>query len=535
MRHFIFIFFIMCFGSELTGQIFTDNLIGKVSFVTSQNIYVKFNSTLGISAGDTLYMISNGNLVPVLIVNNLSSVSCVCTPISTVNLSAAQDITARKKIIATKPEVRDIENVVKEVPVRVAPVDSAKNQPYTNELKQKINGSISAYTYSNFSNTPAANSNQFRYTLSLDARNLANSKVSVQSYISFRHKLGDWASVKSDLFNALKIYTLSVRYDLNTSTQISLGRNINPRISSIGAMDGVQFEKSFNKLAMGALVGTRPDYTNYSFNSKLFQYGTYLAFNTKTTDTYSESSMAFMQQTNNSKTDRRFLYFQHSNSLVKNIYFFSTFEVDLYKLKNSQPQNTFELTGLYLSLRYKMMKNFTITGSYDDRKNVIYYESYKTYIDSVFENEKRQSFRLHANYRITSNLMFGLESGYRFLKSDPHPSKNVNGYLTYSQIPGLKISATLSASYLESSYLNGKILGASISRDFFQGRFQTSLGYHYVDYRLPENLQNVNQNIGEINMYWQFPGKMSFSINYEGTVEKHDRYNRLYLQIRKRF
>ena len=146
-----------------------------------------------------------------------------------------------------------------------------------------------------------------------------------------------------------------------------------------------------------------------------------------------------------------------------------------------------------------------------------------------------QSYRLQANYRINRDLIFGLESGYRFLKSDPHPSKNLYGYLTYSQIPGLNISMTLSGTYLESSYLNGKILGVNISRDLFNGKFQTSLGYHYVDYKLPEGMQNVVQNIGEINVYWQFSGKMSLSANYEGTFEKQDKYNRFYLQIRKRF
>lgn len=535
MRHIIFICSFVFLSVGLTGQTAPENLSGKVSFISSQNIYVKFNSTIGISVSDTLFISSGGNLIPVLKVNNLSSVSCVCTPLSAANLSVAQEIIARKKISVAKSEEKVIDKAVREIPVQAVSVDTAKKQSYTNGLKQKINGSISAYSYSDFSNTAAAKSNQFRYTLSLDARNMANSKFSVESYISFRHKLGDWSVVKSNVFNALKIYTLAIRYDLNKTTQISLGRKINPRISSIGAMDGLQFEKTFNKIALGAVVGSRPDYKNYGFDSKLLQYGAYLAFNSKSADTYSETSLAFMQQTNNSKTDRRFLYFQHSDSFLKNLYFFSTFEVDLYKLNNNLPQNTFDLTGIYLSLRYKMTKNFTITGSYDDRKNVLYYESYKTFIDSVFENERRQSYRLQANYRINRDLLFGLESGYRFLKSDPHPSKNLYGYLTYSQIPELNISVTLSGTYLESNYLNGKILGATLSRDLFQGKLQTSIGYRYVDYRLPESLPNVVQNIGEMNIYWQLSREMSFSINYEGTFEKHDKYNRLYLQIRKRF
>jgi hypothetical protein len=182
-----------------------------------------------------------------------------------------------------------------------------------------------------------------------------------------------------------------------------------------------------------------------------------------------------------------------------------------------------------------MTKNFTLTGSYDARKNVMYYESFKTSIDSLFEKEIRQSFRLQAYYRITKNMTFGLESSYRFLKSDPHPSKNIYGYLTYYRIPGLNISGTISATFLESNYLNGKIIGVNISHDLLKGKFQTSLGYRYVDYKLPESLQNIIQNIGEMNVYWQFSRDISISVNYEGTFEKSDIYNRVYLQIRKRF
>ncbi len=541
MKRIIFIFFIIVSSIELKGQIATENLQGSVSFISSQNIYVKFKSTEGISPGDTLFISSNGKLVPVLKVINLSSASCVCSVISITNLSVAQKIVARKKIIvASKPEVKVPEKSIAETTMLKDSDATARKISDPNKLKQLVKGSISAYSYSDFSNTSAPSLTQFRYTLNLDARNIANSKFSFESYLSFRYKMGYWSEVKSNLFNALKVYGLAVRYDLNKTTHISFGRKINQKISSIGAMDGLQIEKSFNKFALGGLVGSRPDYIDYGFNSKLIQYGAYLAFSSVTPDNYFESSLAFMQQMNNGKTDRRFLYFQLSNSLIKNIYFFSTFEVDLYKLKkdslnNYLPQNTFDLTGLYLSLRYKMTKNFTLTASYDGRKNVMYYETYKSFIDRILESEMRQSLRLQADYRITRNLAFGLQSGYRFLKSDPHPSKNLYSYLTYSQIPGLKISATLSGTYLESNYLNGKIYGASLSRDFFQGKLYTGIGYRYVDYRYPESLLNTIQNIGEMNLSWQFTRTMSFSVNYEGTFEKQNQYNRVYLQLRKRF
>jgi hypothetical protein len=540
MKQFFLIFCLIICYFDLRGQNVPENLTGQVSYISSQNIYVRFKSTEGITAGDTLYKVSNGTLIPVLIVTNLSSTSCICTKLSAISPDLTESIIAIKKGNINKPEKKVIEEEANAIPVLADTAISAKNKSRENTTKQKINGSISAISYSDFSNSPAANSQRYRYTLSLDASHIGNSKFSAESYISFRYKEGDWGEVQNNVFNALKIYGLSLRYDPNNTTQISVGRKINPRISSMSALDGLQVEKSFGKFAVGALVGTRPDYTDYSFNKDLFQFGGYLAFNKKTTKAYTENSLAFIQQMNHWKMDRRFLYFQHSSSLLKNLYFFGTFEVDLYELKhdtlnNDLPKTTFSPTGIFLSLRYKLTRKISLAASYDARKNVMYYETYKSFIDKTIENEMRQGLRLQLNYRITGNMIFGLQSGYRFLKSDRHPSKNVNGFLTYSQIPGIKLSATLSATYLESNYMNGNVYGLSLVRDLLKGKIQTGIGYRYVDYKLPENQQNITQHIGEMNLSWQFLKNFSISANYEGTFEQHLKYNRIYAQLRMRF
>jgi len=539
MRRIVLVFFIFIMVSELFGQTIPISVQGQVSFVSSQNVYVKFKSTEGIEAGDTLYMPASGNLKPALIVNNLSSTSCVCTFLPEINLSVSDLILAKP----SSPEIKKEEKQSKaETPInKVVEVDSAKLlKTEKSEFTQRIKGSISAYSYSDFSNTSADNLQRFRYTFSLDAKNIANSRFSVDSYISFKHKKGEWSDVQDNIFNALKIYSLTLKYDVNKSTQISLGRRINQKISSIGAMDGVQIEKNLKNFSMGAVAGFRPDYSNYGFNPNLFQYGGYLGYTSKAANTFTESSVAFMQQTNNSFIDRRFLYFQHSNSLLKNLSFFGTLEVDLYKLNidsinGNSSKNTFNPTGVYASLRYKVTKNLNISGSYDARKNVMYYETFKTSIDSAFEKELRQGFRLQANYRIFRDLMFGIQGGYRYLKSDPHPSRNAYAYLTYNQLPWLNASLTLSATYLESNYLNGKIYGGTLNKDFFKGKLSSSIGYRFIDYRLPESFITIKQNIAETSLSWQATKSISFSLNYEGTFEQQNSYNRIYAQFRKRF
>jgi hypothetical protein len=535
MKSIVFILLILAFSLKLNGQAATENLKGNVSFITSQNVYVQFKSTSGISPGDTLYIFADGKYVPALKVTSLSSTSCLCILVSNLKILDSQPVIARVKRDLKQAVVKTPGNEQNMKPLPKTEYDTTRKQIITNGLKERISGSMAIYSYDNFSNTPAKGSTQMRYTLTLDARNISDSKFSVNTYLSFRHKVGAWNEVKANIFNALKIYGLSVTYDPDRTSHLSAGRKINYNISSIGAIDGIQYEKTFNSVSVGAIAGFRPDYANYGFDGKLFQYGAYVALNSKTLQPFHQTSFAIMEQMNKSKTDRRFLYFQHTNMLIKNVYFFGTLEADLYKVKNNSPQTTFDITGLYLSLRYNMTSNLSLTASYDARKNITYYETYKSLIDSVINNRTRQSVRLQVSYRINNNIMVGIQSDYRYLKTDPAPSRNVNGYVSCFSIPGLNISATISGSYLETGFLKGKVIDSKLTRDIFMGRMQVEAGYQYVDYKLTESKTDIRQHMAEAGIYCQLEHKVSFSVNWEGTFEKKSLYNRLYLQLRKRF
>ena len=91
--------------------------------------------------------------------------------------------------------------------------------------------------------------------------------------------------------------------------------------------------------------------------------------------------------------------------------------MDLFRIVNDVPETTLDLSGLYLSLSYKISGRFSVNGSYDARKNVVYYETYKTFTDRILEEGMRQGYRLSCNWRITGNMVAGIHAGYRFLKS----------------------------------------------------------------------------------------------------------------------
>ncbi len=542
MRYVILITLLVCSSFQLTGQTPGKPVEGAVSYISSQSIYVKFPSTAGIAIGDTLYTSRNNRRTPVLKVRELSSTSCVCDPIGQHDIKIADKLLAFPK---QTPEAVKSESVpvVPISPPVVIPTDTAATSAIKPAIKsrQQITGYISASSYSGFSNTPAANTQRMQYTLSFIGNNFGNSGASAEAYISFYHNPSEWGEVQKDVFNALKIYSLNVSYEFSKNFKLLLGRKINPLISNAGAIDGLQFEMKFKPITIGIIGGSRPDYRDYSFNFNLLQYGAYIAHELKNKNGPMQTTLAFIQQNNSGKTDRRFAYLQHSNSLIPNLNFFGSVEVDLYQNVMDKTDSTYKssslpkLSNLYLSLRWRIIRQLSVSLSYSARTNVIYYESYKTYIDQLIQMETTQGYLFSVNLRPVNNLTIGTTIGYRFQPSDPKPSKNLNAYVTYSQIPVLDISATLTATLLETSYVSGQVYGFGISRDLFKGKLYGALNYRYTNYKFAGSAGSQVQNVGEINLSWRIMRKLSCTVYFEGTFEKQFQYQRIYVQITQRF
>lgn len=511
-------------GSTMSGQ---DRKEGQVSYITSQHVYVKFSSMEDISEGDTLYIIQGEKEVPALQVKNISSISCVCIPL----VSSAFKVSG--KIYATsdaKISSEAIQEVVPQDTIQIATITETDTR-----LKQDISGRVSLSSYSNFYNDQVPMSQRMRYTFSMHANNIGDSKLSIETYLSFSHNKANWDEVKENIFTGLKIYNLSASYAFSETMSLSFGRKINPKLSSVGVIDGLQFEKKFKALTVGAFVGSRPDYVDYSINTGLLQYGVYLGHELLNKNGSMQSTLAFIEQTNHSKTDRRLVYFQHSNMLVKNLFFFASAEVDLYKKVDDAKENVFDLTNTYLSLRYRIIRPLSVGLSYSARQNIIYYESYKDFVERLLDSETLQGWRFRISYRPAKYLFMGVNAGYRYRKDDPQATKNLNGYLTYSKVPGIGASVTLSTTWLETSYINGIVYGAGISRKIISDKLSGGLKYRYVDYLYRNAETALIQNVGEVNLSWAVYGKLSLSVYYEGTFEKEIPYHRLYINISQRF
>jgi len=512
---------------------------GTVSYISSQNIYVKFNGTEGIQTGDTLFLKTNNSYIPAIKVDHLSSTSCAGVSITDKKIELNIAIYAFVQNGEAEVEATD-ESPLTEAAVTVPVITNevVKSKITTNQSFEPVptlSGRLSVQSYSNFTNQSSSYDYQrWRYTFQLNANRISGSGFSYSQYLSFAYRASNWNYISSNLEDAFRVYDLGINYAFNDVTSLWLGRHLNSKISNVGPIDGLQFETSFSGWSVGAAVGSRPDLENMGWDYNLFEYGAYVFRSDEVFKGDMYNTLGYFTQTNDFKTDRRFIYYQHSNSAIENTRIFFSTEIDLYKIVNGQSESEFSLTSLYTSINIRPSELFSLFLSYDARKNVIYYETFKNFIDSVYENETRQGFRTRLTLRPVRNLYLGADYGYRYRPGDPKPSNNYGGYITYSQIPGIELSITGSFSRINSSYINGDIWSINLNKPIIIG-LDLYLGYRYTTYQFRQGIPDMNQQSASVGLSIYLLKPVLLNFTYEGIFEDVQSSGRFLANLTYRF
>ena len=191
-------------------------------------------------------------LIPALVVSNKSSISCIGNAFPGVQLSLTNVLIARKKVeIPIEVEAEKTNESLSANDIALQ--KEQKHKP--DELEgNKINGRFSVSSYSNFSSNPYSLSTpnyRLRYNFALNAERIGNTGLSFENYMNYTHTLNN----PDEKFKDLRVYNLSLKYDFDKAATVTLGRKINGNAANIGAVDGLQFEKSFKNFSVGALAG----------------------------------------------------------------------------------------------------------------------------------------------------------------------------------------------------------------------------------------------------------------------------------------
>ncbi|MFK7906111.1 MAG: hypothetical protein AB8B69_13350 [Chitinophagales bacterium] len=527
------IFFLFA-GLFLTSGLFAQGemkqLSGRVSFLTSNNIYVKFDDTQEIAVGDTLELSKAGEEMPCLMVTQKSSTSCVCVTLEGCKVSK-EDVVLfsyflKEEIIEEETPIAVTEETEK--PIEEIPTDE---KPL---FEEKIRGRISAASYSNMS-ANNGNRNRMMYRFSLNASNIKNSKFSFESYVNYRQNFIPKGEISTRPTKFFRVYNLAVRYDVNPSTTLTLGRKINNKASSIGAIDGLQAEKRFDNYYVGVVAGFRPDISTYGVNTNLLQYGFYLGNQTDKPNMRSKSTIGFFEQRNGGGIDRRYGYFQHSSTINRKLNLFGSFEVDLYQNINGQIGQDIRLSNLYVSARYRFSRKFDINVSYDARKRILYYETFKTEIERLLEDDvTRQGLRFRVNVRPVKFVSLGASYSQRFQSDQQNKSRNVNGFASLSKVPSIGGRLSVNFNNNRSSYLDSKILSLRYSRPLTK-KLNADFYVRNVHYNYFSNESTSNQQYYGVNLSYRLSRKLSFSILGEMASRADGRNYRVNAKIVKRF
>jgi len=528
MKQIVVVFFsVMCVIGIANGQN-SAVLEGKVSFISSVNVYVNFSSTESIALGDTLRLVKDGISTPCLVVENKSSSSCVC--------SRLNDCDVKKNDLITHFPVFKIRN-------------EDANQLFLDEdtldteqrfKKQRIRGRLSGASYSTMSSA-REDRHRMMYRLSLNADRINDSKFSLETYLNYRKIFlpAEGSLPKTEFFN---VYSLAVRYDIDSTMCLTVGRKINSNASSLGAMDGVQFEKYFGRFYAAALVGFRPDQIDFTLNTDLLQYGAYAGYVTNHEKFYSKSTIGFMQQTNQGRTDREYLYMQHSSTIYKDLSLFSSMELDLFNQINGSAVSDPRLTNFYTSLRYRINPKISVFSSFDSRKSIIFYETFQTDIMRMLDDdESRQGLRFRVNFKPVKYTNVALSYSKRFQSSNQNASDNINGSISHSRLP--KVGGRLSVNFNSntSNYLQSTIWSFRHSRTLVRKKLDVDFYFRAVEYNYLNRESTglfstkVAQNYYGAGLSYRIMQSLTFSLLGEMADMGTEKNYRVNARIIKRF
>ena len=593
MRHLTYITALLFTSlAAVTGQGEQTWLEGKVSFLTSTNIYVKFASTDQIQPGDTLYARDGESYVPCITVNNKSSTSCVGSPISDCRPEKGALLFARVAPAEEKGSDRPTAGPGREksarrakdkevdsgVPVEPAARDSSSRQnddvterqadeegraddpdaqideallpdeapgPSRGGRKQRVEkpikreryrAMISLANYSSFSDS-YNNHHRSMARVSFDAEHINETGWSLEAYGNYRRN----QKVAKEPGNGsvedfYRVYNLALHYEADSNYQFSVGRKINRRASSLGAIDGLQGEKQLGDFFIGAIAGFRPDLFTYKINTKLFEYGVYGGFSNYRGSLRGESTLGLLEQQNAGEVDRRYLYAQHHSTLGRDLYLFGSAELDLYARVNDRTTVKPRLTNLFVSARYRFSRKADLTLSYDSRRQIIFYETLQTEVERLLaDDEARQGLRLRLNYRPARLISTGLSLSRRFQTSMQNPSDNLNGYINHSRLPYLGGRLSLNANVNRSAYLISRIASFRYARDIVKKYLDGELYYRHVAYQYRTNDLALQQSYLGASLQYRISHTLALSVLYEFSKQKTADNHRLNTRLIKRF
>lgn len=202
-----------------------------------------------------------------------------------------------------------------------------------------------------------------------------------------------------------RVYRLSMaRQAIGSRLRISAGRMNNSSLSSVNLFDGFLTEYLGPRLSTGFFAGSQPGTRDWGYSREIMEYGGYLRYQSEPTALRRWSlTGGGVTSLRRSVTNRDYLFLRGQWSDTRTSAFLSQ-EIDVNRgWRRELESEALSWTSTLLSLQFRPSERLTLTGGYDDRRNVRSYDDRET-PESEFDAAHRQGWSVGTTVYPLRNL-----------------------------------------------------------------------------------------------------------------------------------
>ncbi len=380
---------------------------GIVSYVSSENVYVRFSSTEGIRVLDTLFF----NRLPALQVVKKSSISTINRRIGKMELNLGDTLYVYV-IDEEKPNLDTIKRDGTNQIIRFADTITQRIQSKKKEQKSwewdGLLGLSSRYNQTFLSEANRSLTRQFlRFSVS-GKSNDAKIPLNVNLMGNYQHFNSAFSEREYPKLGRLNIFQANIDYDINANLAVQVGRSFQTGLSSVGALDAANIRFKSGGFQIETVAGFSPDLSNYAPSFERPVYGVNAQFAKFEKDLKWHLGLGWFDQQFKGVLDRRLWIGQGSIYLPKG---------NLYFLLEGDATNGFSqhrMQSVFVSGRLRITPKWSIFSSYDTRLPWIFWSSFdRLSIDALMERESQQGWRTRITLKSGKYTSWGFHATLR--------------------------------------------------------------------------------------------------------------------------
>ncbi|MCP4703215.1 MAG: hypothetical protein GY865_01275 [candidate division Zixibacteria bacterium] len=438
---YLFLVSILTIGGSIAEDI-------KVTYISSEATYIDGGIDDGLSFGDSLNVYRNDSLQAVLEVINIASSSSACAIINQTGDLITGDIVS---IIGIHQPDKSKLLIIDE---NLA-LNETKGKPKTSN----VDGYLSIQNYWQHDMTGSSLSyTQPSLVSRINIENILgpNIKLSLRhrSRKIFRNReLG--SSINSDQWSH-RVYQIALSNNRQNSWHWRFGRQSITELSGIGLVDGLLVSHQFSdKIKAGFAVGFEPELETTDISFERRKVGFFADWQNNREIHNLRFKLGLTGSYYKMEVNREFLTLITNYRYKRTLSFSKFLEIDINRSwRKGQNNNIFDISSLYLNVRYQVTTYLALNTSYDRRAHYRIFET-RNVPDTLFDNSLHQGFRAGYNLKINKNTRLSGYGGIRFREDIMENNIVASSSLSLRHFPSVSHSLLFSFTYVKSQFTTG--------------------------------------------------------------------------------